>query len=281
MKRLNFHLVLPILFLFFLGLNVAKVSGSCSELNGHATILYTGKIEDVITNPENPEEIVNPGESEKETGDLRIDYVPYFIFDKEKVIDKTLELIGHAQYYTSGQSPTGNFVQITDERVDATGWTLSVTQETEFTHASQKEKILKGTVLSIDNVWTNSLWLKSGTTGEPEINKEVIHIESGKSYVLATANENEGKGRWSIVFGNAGENPRTGSKQTVSPQFFEDKTPVLLKDSHQILGNYGFDTTKQQTYYNTAIQLSIPVQNETVETGLYETKLTWKLSATP
>ncbi|MDR1606128.1 MAG: WxL domain-containing protein [Streptococcaceae bacterium] len=269
-----------VLFLLVsLVLTTPSAAQSVTE-GGAGRVQFVDGNEAFTTYPEDPTQVVDPGRGDSEEGDLRLDYVPYLIFDQTKVGTGTTQLTAHAQYYADGHTPTGNFAQVTDARRDSSGWVLSVTQETAFTHESQKDQTLKGTVLSIGHIWTNSIWLTSQTTGEPRIDKDRIDLTPGKSCIIAKAGENAGHGRWSIAFGSTGQTQR-GGEQTVWPQYYLDKTPVLLKDSHPVIQSYGYDVSQQQAYYNTAITLIIPAQKENLAAGVYHTSLLWRLVAAP
>ncbi|SJZ99515.1 WxL domain surface cell wall-binding [Pilibacter termitis] len=121
------------LSLFLVLSSVALAEEKLDEAIGEEKVGFTGPYPDEVVSPEEPNTPSNPGQTDKNKGELRIDYVPYFFFDKANITkDGSYTLNAHAQYYTKGESPTGNFVQIVDER-KANGWSLTLKQEDEFT----------------------------------------------------------------------------------------------------------------------------------------------------
>ncbi|SJZ87385.1 WxL domain surface cell wall-binding [Pilibacter termitis] len=286
-----------LLILFFLFVN--SKNALADEGIGVGKVGFQGRYPDEVVNPEKPTEPSDSGKTDKTKGELRIDYVPYFFFDKVAIVnDKDYSLTAHAQYYTKGESPTGNFVQIVDERKE-NGWSLTLKQESEFTleedenaksqmanitqaGAISKETYkLKGATLSLSNLWASSVHLGVSTSVTPTIKSDVIKMDVGKVYEVANAKGEVGKGRWAIVAGYSEEYAQKNgsSSGTLTPVFDKENNPVLLSSSIKNIQSYGFDNEKQQVHYNEAVKLNIPQQE--IHSGIYQAKFVWTLTAAP
>lgn len=243
------------------------VSAESNQVSGDANVtVQKGKTGlSMIQDPENPETEVDPGDSPRTDGDLRIDFVPQLNFSTAQLNGKDLVLPVNAQLFHSGTAPRGNFIQITDERDEPTGWTLQVRQEKQFTHNEKEGVQLKGAVISLDKAWTNSVVADKFS---PTVQKEVIQMLAvGETYNLAKAEYEKGMGTWSIAFGASAEN-QNGQTATLDAR----------KDAQ---GNAVMDTTfNQPSYLNSAVNLTIPGDSNN-EPGAYSTVLTWILAELP
>jgi len=251
--------------LFIGGFAMTGWADSDSVSNGgHVTFegeLITGPVD-----PENPGTPVDPGESPSTTGDLRIDFVPQLNFHANKITNKDVTYPVNAQLFHDGTAPRGNFIQITDLRSEATGWTLQLRQETQFQNTGTVNSQLDGAVLSLDDAWVNSTREASLA---PTVSKEVIHLDNiGATYNLAEASAGKGAGTWLISFGASSTNPK-GLDSTLTPK-------VDAK------GNAVLDSTfeNQQIQENSAITLSIPGATK-IDPVTYTTVLTWVLAELP
>ncbi|OJG53919.1 hypothetical protein RV06_GL000538 [Enterococcus haemoperoxidus] len=219
----------------------------------------------IIRDPENPEVQVDPGETPQTKGDLRIDFVPKLNFSTVPILDKTAVFPVNAQLFHDDTGARGNFIQVSDYRDDPTGWTLQVRQEQQFKHAIKQGVELKGAVISLDQIWTNST---KDASLSPSVSKEVIHMSNvGDTYNLAQAQPEKGSGTWSIIFGASKENKND------RPNSLEQRLDSSGKEIED-------PTFKKPVYSNQAITLSVPKETEK-QTGAYSTVLTWILAELP
>lgn len=219
-----------------------------------------------IQDPEYPENIVDPGPSPNTSGDLRINFVPQLDFSANKISDKGMSLPVNAQLFLDETSARANFIQITDERPKALGWTLQMRQETQFKNMNTANNELKGAFLSFDKSWVNA---NSDLAYAPTVSKEVIEVNSiGETYTLANAKSGDGSGTWSISFG-ASENNPLQLENTLTKKVDLDGKPVLNPDF-----------ANKQNYQNRAITLNIPAATK-IDAAEYTTVITWILSELP
>lgn len=235
------------------------------KAGGH--IGFTGTLPDSgIRDPEHPENRVDPGESPSTTGPLRIDFVPQLDFSRNKMSEKTVAYPVQAQLFKDNTAARGNFIQITDTRSEALGWTLHLRQESQFENKNSPNKELKGAVLSFNHSWVNSTTDRSLA---PTVSKEVIHLDQiGDTYNLAKAEVGKGSGIWSISFGASTENPMT--------------MPPTLRPKTDATGNAVLDARfgNKQVMENEAITLSVPGKTKKDPVS-YTTVLTWLLAELP
>ncbi|MBP1046504.1 WxL domain-containing protein [Enterococcus sp. BWM-S5] len=267
----NRHLIPAVLFIALFGLcGTEQVQAESNSAKNRATVEFSNtdtEIDD-IRDPENPDVSVDPGESPSTSGPLRIDFVPQLNFHVNAISDKDVSLPVNAQLFLDGQTTArGNFVQVSDYRKAAKGWTLQLRQESQFSNFDTKNSVLNGAVLSFDKSWTNSV--NKDTVASPLVSKEIIRLEHvGETYNLATAESGGGTGTWSISFGASAENPAE-LISTLTPKADKEGEPVL----DAVFNN-------QQVQENSAIRLSIPGKTEKDPVN-YSTVLTWILAELP
>ncbi|WP_314060615.1 WxL domain-containing protein [uncultured Vagococcus sp.] len=256
-----------VLFPFFLLL--PQYIAQADQLNEEGRVTVKGAGITIPTDPEKPGEPVNPGPGPSTEGSLRIDFISNLNFGRVEITDKKRQFFSQAQLFHSDTNPRGYYIQITDERQRADGWTLQVKQEYQFrntviAHKSQQE--LKGSVLSFDNGWANSLG--ASVMKAPTVTRDTIELNSiGESYEVAKAENRTGMGIWTIEFG-ASETNDTHQKVTLSPLKDTNNEPILDP-------NY-----QKQAYSNSAVSLTVP--NETAIFPVeYETEITWTLAKLP
>lgn len=265
-SKLISSLILSLAVLSSLSWEHTQVYAERGSINGSGTIKFEGEYPQNIVDPEKPGEIVDPGESPKLEGDLRIDFVPRFDFYQNKISNKDEVYYANAQNFFGATKPRGNFVQVTDLRQKPTGWTLQLRQEMQFTNNDTKNKEIKGAMLSLDKSWVNST---KNLSEAPQLSKEIINIDNvGASYNLAQASSGQGSGTWTISFGASEEN-NSNQKNTLEPR--------LDKEGQAVLDPI-FD--QKPVYQNRAVSLSIP-GTAIVEPVPYTTVLTWILAELP
>lgn len=259
-------IVLPIAVFCLVTAASSSVFAESKALDGTGTIKFEGEYPQDITDPENPDEIVDPGETPQLKGNLRIDFVPKLDFYQNKISDKDETYYANAQNFFGATKPRGNYVQVTDLRAKPTGWTLQLRQEIQFTNNETEHKEIKGAMLSLDKSWVNST---KDLSEAPQLSKEIINVDNiGASYNLAQANVGQGGGTWLISFG-ASEQNSSNQKNTLEPR--------LDKDGQAVLDPI-FD--KKPVYLNQAISLSIPGKT-VIDPVPYTTVLTWILAELP
>lgn len=239
-----------------------------STANGNGHVNFTGDYSDVgVIDPEHPDVNTDPGESPSTTGNLRIDFVPQLNFTGEnKISDKDTIYPVNAQLFHDETSARGNFVQVSDYRGAALGWSLQLRQETQFQNSQTANSQLDGAVLSFDKSWTSS---RQTGMAAPTVSKEVIQLSNiGETYTLAEAKPGAGIGTWAISFGASSDNP-VGLEGTLSPRTMRDGSDML-------------DTTygNKQVHANSAITLSVPGGTKK-DPVAYSTVLTWLLAELP
>ena len=240
---------------------------SPESLNQSGTVSVKGSPVTEPVDPENPEDVVDPDDSPATDGQLRIDYVSALDFGENKLTKTGREYLALAQQFSGEIGPRGNYIQITDQQADSSGWTLQVKQNYQFMNPiiqNEKERELIGAVLSLDKGWANS----SGISEAPTVMRETIAINSiGSAYEVATAKAGSGKGVWTITFG-ASETNSSNQPVTLKPVVDQSGKPVI-------------DSMYQKPVYsNSAITLTIPETTKIYPVD-YQTEITWLLAKLP
>lgn len=234
------------------------------DQTGKVTVEGSGTTKPV--DPENPGTDVDPGEGPSTEGTLRIDYASSLDFGRAQITEKNRTYNARAQLFKDDTPARGSYIQITDERDDAYGWTLQVKQTTQFTNSVIQDKEnqqLTGAVLSLDKGWANSF----GASIAPTVTRDTIAInEIGQAYQVARADAGGGTGTWTIEFGSSGT--EKAQANTLTPE--TDAAGKALID----------ETYQKQAYRNSAISLSIPDSTK-IYPVQYQTELTWILSEIP
>ncbi|MDT1957069.1 WxL domain-containing protein [Carnobacterium divergens] len=150
------------------------------------------------TNPDGTDP--NPGTA----GPLSIDFASSFGFDKQKITTKDEVYNAKAQMLSDG-TLRPNYLQVTDKRGGAKGWTIQVKQETQLTSATSKNK-LDGALISIANgeavsASTSKVPSVLNATGQ-KLNLSINADGEGVSQEIMAAKANEGAGTWVYRFGD-------------------------------------------------------------------------------
>lgn len=238
-----------------------------TEFGGDGSVTVQGKDISEPIDPEKPGQEVDPGEGPSTKGDLRIDFVSALNFGSAEITKTNRRFDSLAQLFHSETEARGYYIQVSDFRGDAAGWSLTLAQDNQF-HSSiiqdLENQSLDGSVLSFGNGWANS----AGNSGTPTVSRDTLGLnEMGTAYTVATAGSNEGKGVWTIAFGASSENT-SDQENTLSP----------LTDAD---GNAVVDTIfNKQAYSNSAVFLTVPDSTK-IYPVQYTTTLTWTLEAGP
>ncbi|MGX7265059.1 WxL domain-containing protein [Enterococcus crotali] len=233
---------------------------------GGGHISFTGEQDTGIKDPENPGKVVDPGPSPSTKGELRLDFVPQLNFYRNKLVGKDMIYPVNAQLFHDETPARGNFVQVSDDRGAALGWTLQLRQEAQFQNSMDPNNQLNGAFLSLDKSWASS---NRADIEAPLVSKDVILLNRiGETYNLAEAKPGGGVGSWSISFGASIDNPKN-QEATLTPKVDAEEKAV-------------FDPTfeNKQMIENSAITLSVPGTTEKIP-GTYTTVLTWILAELP
>lgn len=152
-------------------------------------------------NPIDPDKPVRPGTE----GPLSIDFVSDFQFGEQKISTKDETYLAFPQAYNGEQSDSANYVQVTDKRGTAAGWTLSVTQKDDFKSTVETtNNHLEGLELKLA---ANQGQVKSTSDSAKPIGKNVVLSGAGSHAEILTAEQLAGTGTWTSTIGNLVDNP--------------------------------------------------------------------------
>lgn len=138
-------------------------------------------------------------------GPLSINYASDIKFGKHVSSNKDLLLYAKEDTLTSvetGESTTvANFVQVTDLRGSAAGWTLSVKQSGPL--VNEVGQLLQGSKLAIEVAAIDSHY---GMPGAPSGIKQRQELrEDGETFQLVKAEKGTGMGKWNIYIGSTSD----------------------------------------------------------------------------
>lgn len=197
--------------------NVFRATYSKQGLNGYSRISSSGIAGETTVDPLEPDTEIdpdNPPVIPENQGNFRLDFVSQFTFGSHES-----NLFEEQTYYALPQygldsngeviesEPRPNFVQITDNRADADGWQLSVTQREQFKTETGNE--LSGASLQLKN--RQLVADHDGQQPREATTEETIILEPGAKQPLLTSSTGEGKGTWIYRFGDG-----TSSDQSVA-----------------------------------------------------------------
>lgn len=259
-------IVLGTVFLFCGILQMKGIVVVAESLDQTGTVTVVGG-DSSLVDLENPDMLVELGEGPSTEGALRIDFAPALDFGRAEISETERVYYALAQQFLDETEPRGSYVQIADQRMRSTGWTLQVKQNYQFRNTTiqkKSEQELTGAVLSLDKGWANS----SGTSGSPIVAQETIALNAiGTAYELATATAGNGRGVWTIAFG-ASETNRNNMENTLSPVVDTAGNPAIDEFSGK------------PAYQNSAISLTLP-STTAIYPVQYATDLTWILAELP
>lgn len=197
--------------------NVFRSTYSKQGLNGYSRISSSGLAGETPVDPLEPDTEIdpdNPPVIPENQGNFRLDFVSQFTFGSHE-----RNLFEEEIYYALPQygldsngeviesEPKPNFVQVTDNRADADGWQLSVTQREQFKTETGNE--LSGASLQLKN--RQLVADHDGQQPREATTEETIILEPGAKQPLLTSSTGEGKGTWIYRFGDD-----TSSDQSVA-----------------------------------------------------------------
>lgn len=186
-------------------------------LNGYSRISSSGIAGESPVDPLEPDTEIdpdNPPVIPDNQGNFRLDFVSQFTFgshERNMFEEETYYALPQYGLDSNGEvienEPKPNFVQITDNRADADGWQLSVTQREQFKTETGNE--LSGASLQLKN--RQLVADHDGQQPQEATTEETIILEPGAKQPLLTSSTGEGKGTWIYRFGDG-----TSSDQSVA-----------------------------------------------------------------
>lgn len=237
-----------------LGLGVlvphALAAETSSQADSDVDLTYIKN--DETTKPIDPSEPKDeiedkPGTGEK--GPLSIDYASSISFAKQKVSGAERIYYALPDFVTvkatGVEKEVPNYVQITDNRGTASGWTLQVKQQNALRSASGSE--LKGAFLTLNNAYASSKNGQVSAASKPSTRSNVDLVVT-----------NTGEGEFSTLMSAKGE------KENQVGQGIGTWTAGFLKNADQTEG----------------VQVTVPA-NLKINQEKYTTTLVWLLSDTP
>lgn len=179
-------------------------------------------------NPEKPVEPIDPTDPEKPIepgtpGPLSIDFASHFNFGTHKISVKDETYFADEQGFKDG-STGPNYVQVTDKRGTAAGWSLSVTQKDQF-KAGENE--LKGSELTLGDQGLNSV---VADEYKPAIASASQTLTPGSKVEVVNAAKNKGMGSWILYFGKATTDATVSADGAKSVSLFVPGSAIKLKD---------------------------------------------------
>lgn len=197
--------------------NVFRATYSKQGLNGYSRISSSGIAGETPVDPLEPDTEIdpdNPPVIPENQGDFRLDFVSQFTFgsqERNMFEEETYYALPQYGLDSNGEviesEPKPNFVQVTDNRADADGWQLSVTQREQFKTETGNE--LSGASLQLKN--RQLVADHDGQQPRESTTEETIILEPGAKQPLLTSSTGEGKGTWIYRFGDG-----TSSDQSVA-----------------------------------------------------------------
>ncbi|MHC5269720.1 WxL domain-containing protein [Enterococcus sp. LJL98] len=148
--------------------------------------------------PTDPTDPIEPGTG----GPLSIDFASHLHFGEQEISTSTKTYYANLQEFTYSDDPTNatqhgpNFVQVTDNRGDESGWTLSVSQPEQFKTESGKELTGAKIIFKNQNIGTVS------ESGRPTAHLEdgVFALTTGEKPIMS-AKAGAGAGTYSLYWG--------------------------------------------------------------------------------
>lgn len=197
--------------------NVFRATYSKQGLNGYSRISSYGLAGETPVDPLEPDTEIdpeNPPAIPENQGNFRLDFVSQFSFGSHERNMFEEEIYYALPQYgldSNGEviesEPKPNFVQVTDNRADADGWQLSVTQREQFKTETGNE--LSGASLQLKN--RQLVADHDGQQPQEATTEATIVLEPGEKQPLLTSSTGEGKGTWIYRFGDG-----TSSDQSVA-----------------------------------------------------------------
>ncbi|MHC5278755.1 WxL domain-containing protein [Listeria kieliensis] len=187
------------------------------------------EINKVITPPKHPCEpskeadFADENQSTGIKGPLSLDFVPTIQFNAQRGSwsEETYHasLIKMNRPAQKGSEEVANYVQVTDSRIGASGWTLTLKQNHQFRNENKHE--LDGTEIKLQNL---KLVSAKTSQNEPTAYQNSALDPSGKTNsVLIRAEQGTGTGTWLGLFGDSNEIAATAISVTVPENIVKEQ----------------------------------------------------------
>ncbi|MGX7150246.1 WxL domain-containing protein [Enterococcus ureasiticus] len=132
------------------------------------------------------------------TTSLRLSLLTAFDFGEIKMSGNTQDYtakLPKLNFVEGGLKERPNFAQVTDNRGNNAGWTLTAKISDQF---NNKTSVLTGSTITLDNGWAQAQ--SADNAAKPTVAKPVI-LTSDDDVLIAGAEENTGMGTWNILYG--------------------------------------------------------------------------------
>ncbi|WP_430602868.1 hypothetical protein IGJ02_000174 [Enterococcus sp. DIV0724b] len=269
MKKIATSLLLSSIVLGSLSISTfSAYAEDVAQLGSEGSIKYFENDETVPpVDPEDPDptDPVDPGNPDPEgpdpepgtDGPLSLDYVPHLYFGLNQITNKDTVYDAYATPLRNAEGGVEkyvpNYVQVTDERGEYTGWTLTVAQKDEFTSGSGATL---GNATQISLTQPNTLGVWEDATTPSVVANPINLLPNNEAQTVFAAAAAEGEGTWVNSWGTVEEDQRYA-------EIAGEEQPQL-----------------QATQVNKAVQLSVPGSVKK-QAERYVTNLDWVLSDTP
>lgn len=229
-----------------------NAKGTLSDKAQTVTYIYEVNEEPINPDPDGPSP--TPGTE----GDLSLDFVPHLYFGLNAITNQTERYNAYAvPIEQSGKVVRydPNYVQVTDQRKDSTGWSLTVAETDPFTTESGNTLGESTQILFSDSYLTSLSGDNSGTIPSFTANSIQL-VPNNEAQNVVIAQNHEGNGTWKNSWGIVSQEQRY--------------TEVDGQEQSQLA----------QVQVNSSVQLQIP-GNIKKTSERYVTNLDWVLSDTP
>ncbi|TLG78275.1 WxL domain-containing protein [Vagococcus zengguangii] len=190
-------------------------------------------------------------------GPLSIDYVSSFYFGVNKITGKTENYAARAQRVfdeTGELSDVPNYAQVTDKRGTLAGWTLSVTQATEFQTSEETPHVLVGAQLSLNNAY----YATKSDVKDVSLLTGATTLSAGQEVEVLGTSEGQGAGTFTYYMG--------------SSDSLEAGTLYVKNEAGEVV--------PEETMLNPDVNLKVPGK-AVIKAQKYSTDLIWTLKNTP
>jgi hypothetical protein len=229
-----------------------NAKGTLSDKAQTVTYIYEVNEEPINPDPDGPSP--TPGTE----GDLSLDFVPHLYFGLNAITNQ----IENYNAYAVPIEQSGkvvrydpNYVQVTDQRKDSTGWSLTVAETDPFTTESGNTLGESTQILFSDSSLISLSGDNSGTIPSFTANSIQL-VPNNEAQNVVIAQNREGNGTWKNSWGTVSQEQRY--------------TEVDGQEQPQLT----------QAQVNSSVQLQIP-GNIKKTSECYVTNLDWVLSDTP
>lgn len=224
-KLVVFNILLVSGVLASLGAQPANAQTYPDALNGigDGSITFSGDDDSQVPSPTDPDTPVTPDKPNTNDGDLKIVYVPDFVFGSHAKSVAGVSAYAQLISLASPATKTVPFVTTKDLRTErGKGWELAVKAST-FKDANSHE--IKGAVVSLEGAGYATDTAANGQGVFPKVAAQSIALEPNSSVKVASAdasstvaNGNQGIGMYSLALGTAQSDGTTNGVKFTLPK---------------------------------------------------------------